>query len=67
MSSSTGDLVTGTTDRLLRHLQVDIVIKPDANQEQLRSALGDLVGTRLQFILDVGNLNTPVEVAEPRR
>lgn len=50
-SRDEGELVAGTTDRLLRHLQVEIVIKPDADQEQLRSALGNLVGTRLQLSL----------------
>ncbi|MGI8809141.1 MAG: hypothetical protein ACR2KK_15140 [Acidimicrobiales bacterium] len=66
VSSATGELVTGKDDRLLRHLQVEIVMKPDADQEQLRSALGELVATRLLFTLDVSALNTPVEVAEPR-
>ena len=66
VSSATAELVTGKTDRLLRQLQVEIVMKPDADQEKLRSALGDLVGTRLEFILDVSKLNSPVNVAEPR-
>lgn len=66
VSSATGELLTGKDDRLLRHLRVEIVMKPDVDQEKLRAALGDLVATRLQFSLDVSALNTPVEVAEPR-
>lgn len=65
VSRSTGEMLTGKDDRLLRHLEVEIEIKPDADQEKLRSALGDLAGARLQFFLDVAMVNTPIQVAEP--
>lgn len=66
VSSSTGEMLTGKDDRLLRHLQVAIDIKPGADQEKLREALGNLTGTRLRFSLDVTKVNEPVQVAEPR-
>jgi hypothetical protein len=66
VSSATGEMLTGKDDRLLRHLQVRIDIKPDTDQEKLGEALGNLTGTLLQFSLDVTNVNEPVEVAEPR-
>ena len=59
-------MLTGKDDRLLRHLQVQIEIKPGTDKEKLREALGSLTGTRLQFSLDVTKVNEPVEVAEPR-
>jgi len=46
-------MLTGKDDRPLRHVQVQIEIKPGADQEKLRQALGNLTGTRLQFSVDV--------------
>ena len=66
VSSASGELLTGKDDRLLRHVQVQIEIKPGADQEKLRQALGNLTGTRLHFSLDVTKVNEPVQVAEPR-
>lgn len=66
VSTASAELLTGKEDRLLRHLHVEIDIEPQADQEELRSALGDLTGARLQFSLDVSKLNAPVEVPEPR-
>jgi len=66
VSSSTGEMLTGKDDRLLRHVQVQVELKPGADQEKLRQALGNLTGTRLQFSLDVTKVNEPVQVPEPR-
>jgi len=66
VSSSTGEMLTGKDDRLLRHLQVQIEIKPGTDQDKLREALGNLTGTRLQFSVDVTKVNEPVQIAEPR-
>jgi len=66
VSSSTGETLTGKDNRLLRHLQVQVEIKPGTDQEKLREALGNLTGTRLEFSVDVTKVNEPVQMAEPR-
>ncbi|HSH62168.1 MAG TPA: hypothetical protein VK988_21470 [Acidimicrobiales bacterium] len=63
--ASTVDLLTGTDDRLLRHLELIIELGPSGAGEELRTALGDLGGARLRFTLDVAAVNQPVSVDAP--
>ena len=55
------ELVTGKEDRLLRRLRMeaDFAFTPP---EELRRALGELVGAKVTFELGVTNPNEPVEV-----
>jgi hypothetical protein len=58
-------LATGAHDRLLRSLVIDVDLGLDV-PEQLRSALGNIVGAKIHFALSVGRPNRPVHVAAPQ-
>jgi hypothetical protein len=64
--SATLELFTGKEDRLLRRLSLDVDLGFDV-PAALRSALGDLVGARIEFDLTVEDPNTTVTVEEPAR
>jgi hypothetical protein len=59
VQSATIDVWTGTDDRLLRRLQVVIEFAPAA--EKVRN----LLGTSLDFSLEIANPNEPVTVEQP--
>jgi hypothetical protein len=58
------ELWSGHEDRLLRRLRVRIGFKA-AVPGNLKSTLGDLVGGRLRFDVDLSDLNRPVKVSPP--
>jgi hypothetical protein len=58
-------LVTGEDDRLLRRLDIDVDLGFDVPTE-LRSALGSLVGARIDFELGVDDPNRSVRVEQPK-
>jgi hypothetical protein len=58
-------LFTGKEDRLLRRLDVDVDLG-FAVPAQLRNALGNLVGARIEFELRVDDPNRPVTVTKPQ-
>ena len=60
------ELLTGRSDRLLRHLRIDVSFGVDEDQELVR-ALGSLAGVRISFELDVSRPNRRVTVREPAR
>jgi hypothetical protein len=60
------ELLTGSSDRLLRHLRIDVTFGIDEQQELAR-ALGSLAGVRISFELDVSRPNRQVSVKEPAR
>lgn len=62
--SSRFEVYTGKDDRLLRRLELEVEFGFDVPQE-LRSALGGLVGARLLFELGVDDPNQPVSVPVP--
>jgi hypothetical protein len=57
-------LFTGEEDRLLRRLDIDVDLGFNVPSE-LRNALGNLVGARIDFQLRVEEPNRPVTVNEP--
>jgi hypothetical protein len=63
--STSFELHTGKEDRLLRRLVMEVDFGLDVPPE-LRAELGDLVGAKVAFKLEVANPNGPVKVAEPR-
>ena len=58
------DVWTGREDRLLRRLELSASLELDV-PEQVREALGDLVGGDLSVSVQVGKLNRPVTVDAP--
>jgi hypothetical protein len=58
------ELWSGADDKLLRRLWVRIGFKADVPQG-LRRSLGELVGGRLRFDIDLSELNRPVKVTAP--
>ena len=60
------ELLTGRSDRLLRHLRIDVSFGAEEERELAR-ALGPLAGVRLSFELDVSRPNRRVTVKEPAR
>jgi hypothetical protein len=60
------ELRTGKDDRLLRRLRLEADFGLEV-PEQLRSALGELVGAKIEFRLGVDRPNAPVKVADPSR
>jgi hypothetical protein len=52
-------------DGLLRHLLLEADVAFDV-PDDLRDALGDLVGARITFELDLDEPNTPVEISAPK-
>jgi hypothetical protein len=62
--TATIDVWSGKKDHLLRKLAIDVDLRLDVPAE-LRAALGDLVGARLQVTLAVRNPNRPVSVTAP--
>jgi hypothetical protein len=62
--SATLQVFTGEEDRLLRRLEIDVDLAFDVPAE-LRAALGDLVGGRIEFELSVDDPNRRVTVGEP--
>lgn len=58
-------LFTGKEDRLLRRLDIDVDLGFDVPSD-LRTALGSLVGARIDFELSVDDPNRPVKVEEPQ-
>jgi hypothetical protein len=59
VASARIDVWTGSEDRLLRRLQIALDFAPSA--EKVR----DLLGTSLDFTLEIANPNEPVSVEEP--
>ena len=62
--SSSLEVLTGTEDRLLRRLRLDIVFAA-GDLAGLQQALGSLAATRLHFELDLSGLNRKVEIPVP--
>ena len=60
------ELLTGRSDRLLRHLRIDVSFGVDEEQELAR-ALGWLAGVRVSLELDVSRPNRRVTEKEPAR
>jgi hypothetical protein len=61
---ATIDVWSGKEDHLLRKLMIDVDLGLDVPAD-LRAALGDLVGARVQITLAVSNPNRPVTVTAP--
>ena len=63
VESSSFELHTGKDDRLLRRvvLEADLAVEV---QEELRRALGEVVGARIAFRLGITNPNQPIEIEE---
>jgi hypothetical protein len=64
VESSEFELLTGEDDRLLRRLSLAAVIAADV-PEELREALGDVVGGEFSFLLELDRPNEPVEISLP--
>lgn len=64
VDSTDFELLTGADDRLLRKLALQVELAADV-PEDLREALGDVVGAGFSFLLEVENPNEPVDVALP--
>jgi len=62
--SSSFVVYTGKQDRLLRRLKLVANLGFDV-PAQLKAALGNVVGAKIDFQLDVANPNEPVTVAKP--
>lgn len=62
--SSSAEVITGTKDRFLRHLVVDIKLRSQA-PEQIRAAFGNLGVVRFHFELSLSQPNGPVHVVPP--
>lgn len=62
--SATVELLTGTEDRLLRRLSVDIRLAAQV-PPNVRAALGPVAAARIQLFLAVEQPNTPVTVGAP--
>lgn len=62
--SSSVELLTGKTDRLLRRLSLSADLGFDV-PATLKQALGTTVGAKIEFLLAVDRPNTPVEVGRP--
>jgi len=62
--SATLELLTGTDDRLLRRLSVDIRLSAQV-PDRVRAALGPIAAAQIRFLLAVEQPNTPVTVAAP--
>jgi len=63
VAAATAEVVTGKDDRLIRRASASIDLA--VTDPRVRDALGNLAGARLALFLEVGNLNKPVQVAEP--
>lgn len=66
VSSSTGEMLTGKEDRLLRRLLMEAKLGFDV-PEDLRRALGEVVGAMITFELAVTNPNERISVEDPTR
>ena len=64
VESSEFELLTGEDDRLLRRLSLAAVIAAEV-PEELRDALGDVVGGEFSFLLEIDGPNEPVEISLP--
>ena len=62
--SATLELLTGTQDRVLRRLSVDIRLRAPV-PDRVRAALGPIAAAQIRFLLAVEQPNTPVTVAAP--
>ncbi len=62
--SSSVEVLTGTEDRLLRRLTIDLDIGLDAPRE-LAGGLGNLSGAKVRLDLRIDDPNEPVKVEEP--
>lgn len=65
VETSNVELLTGTHDRLLRHLELVVELDVDAGHADLKTALGELHAPRLRLILDVTDVNERVQVEAP--
>lgn len=64
VKSSEFELLTGEDDRLLRRLALAVEVAADV-PEELREALGEVVGADFSFLLELERPNEPVDVALP--
>jgi hypothetical protein len=64
--STSFELRTGKDDRLLRRLRLEADFGLEVPRE-LREALGEVVGAKVEFRLGVDRPNTPVKVDDPAR
>jgi hypothetical protein len=64
VKSSSIDVWTGKNDKLLRRLELKAELGFDV-PEELKRALGDVVGAKVEFVLAVSNPNEPVHVRLP--
>lgn len=64
VESAEFELLTGEDDRLLRRLALDVELAADV-PEELRDALGEVVGAAFSFLLEVESPNETVEIALP--
>lgn len=64
VEDTTFELYSGQDDRLLRRLLMEAEIAFDV-PEELRRALGDLVGAKVTFELEISDPNEPIEVEAP--
>jgi hypothetical protein len=64
VESAEFELLTGDEDRLLRRLALDVDLAAEV-PEELRQALGEVVGADFSFVLEIGEPNEPVEIDLP--
>jgi len=64
VTGANAEVVTGKDDRLLR--RADVSVDLAVADPRVREALGDLAGARLTLVLEVTELNRPVEVTVPQ-